>query len=237
MRISAIVPVIAALLPSPTAAFVGTSSANSNHCVIVGTSPYNSPLHISTRRWRRDGDRCLVGAVWAHADDNEIKNDDEYDGFRNESSNIDDGLKNLMKDTNDLAVGDWIVAKRDIPSMGIRAGAGYKLQAIFLKGANPEGLGVEVLPLERYGDDGGNSVSSSYTKYLKVYNPRDHGKSTEQGVVVTPEEIGLTSIRADWTEAALLAIPGFFWVFVAMAFSNYYTDRYGGNFLDAFFRT
>ena len=168
-------------------------------------------------------------------------------------------MTNLMKDTEDLTVGDWVVARRDVPSLGIRSGAAYKILSIFLKGASPKplgqessaGLGVEVIPLESYGDDN-NDVGSSYTKYLRVYNPRDHDRRNnylltsiiekedgeeQQGVVVTPEEIGLVSVKADWTEALLLAVPGFFWVFVAMAFSNYYTDRYGGSFFDAFFRT
>lgn len=159
-------------------------------------------------------------------------------------------MTNLMKDTKDLAVGDWVVAKRDVPSLGIRAGAAYKILSIFLKGAasastSSAGLGVEVIPLETYGEDDERRTSSS-TKYLRVYNPRDHDKKDlfetetkeqEKGVLVTPEEIGLVSVKADWTQALFLAVPGLFWVFVAMAFSNYYTDRYGGSFSDAFFRT
>lgn len=145
-------------------------------------------------------------------------------------------MANLMKDTQDLTVDDWVVAKRDLPSLGIRAGAAYKIRSIFLKGtvaSESTGLGVETIPLETYGDE----TRVGYTKYLKVYNPRDHDTLEEKGVLVTPEEIGLTSVKADWTEALFLAVPGFFWVFVAMAFSNYYTDRYGGSFFDAFFRT
>ncbi|OEU07546.1 hypothetical protein FRACYDRAFT_250969 [Fragilariopsis cylindrus CCMP1102] len=175
-----------------------------------------------------------------------------------------------MKDINDLRRGDWIIAKRDVPTLKIRAGASYKLMDIYLKGGGitgiggGDGLGVEVIPLQRYGDDEENEDydsyrrSSSYTKYLKIYNPRDHnnddndintiifnsnnnnsggGDGDGEGVIVTPEEIGLVTIKADWTEALYLAIPGFFWIFVASSFSSYYTDRYGGNFWDAFFRT
>ena len=180
-----------------------------------------------------------------------------------EENNNNSGLNNLMKDTNELVVGDWIVAKRDIPSLGIRAGAVYQLVAMYLKGGSvgsvgsvgggitnndgaATGLGVEVIPLQRYGDDEesdeyeGYRRSNAYTKYLKIYNPRDHEGTkiqSEGGAVVTPEEIGLVSVKSYWTEALFLAVPGFFWVFVAMSFSNYYTDRYGGSFLDAFFRT
>lgn len=164
------------------------------------------------------------------------KIDDNNSGDESEEPGL---MANFMKDTQDLTVGDWVVAKRDIPSLGIRSGAVYKIQSIFLKGTATQesaGLGVEVIPLESYGEE---KTSAGYTKYLKVYNPRDHDKleGDEKGVVVTPEEIGLVTVKADWTEALFLAVPGFFWVFVAMAFSNYYTDRYGGSFLDAFFRT
>jgi len=129
-------------------------------------------------------------------------------------------------------VGDWVVAKRDIPLLGIRAGAGYKLLENFIKGSDGDVcLGIDVVPLNSYGDDENNRSYYGYTKYLKVYNLRDHN---ELGVIVAPVEIGLVSVKFDCTEAALLAIPGFFWVFVAMIFSNYYTERYRGSFLDAF---
>ena len=197
---------------------------------LVGPSKYvGRTRSVLVPQTRAKGCRRAGFGLAAQSDDN-----DDFPDENNESV-----LKNLMKDTKDLAVDDWVVAKRDVPSLGIRAGAVYKILSIFLKGtsADATGLGVEVVPLERYGDD---NQDQRYTKYLRVYNPRDHeaiASTTEKGVVVTPEEIGLVSVKADWTEALFLAVPGFFWVFVAMAFSNYYTDRYGGNFLDAFFRT
>jgi hypothetical protein len=193
----------------------------------------------------------------AHSDNqnhnrNTIDDDDDDDEPLKSGENSSSGQNQLMKDTKDLVVGDWIVAKRDVPSLGIRAGAVYKLVSMYLKGGSTtskgttNALGVEVVPLQRYGDDEDRDDfaayrrSNSYTKYLKVYNPRDHGSDSDKysgGVVVTPDEIGLVSLRADWTEALYLAVPGFVWIFVAASFSNYYTDRYGGSFWDAFFRT
>ena len=46
-----------------------------------------------------------------------------------------------MKDINDLRRGDWIIAKRDVPSLKIRAGASYKLMDIYLKGGGITGGG------------------------------------------------------------------------------------------------
>ena len=268
----------------------------------------SSPCVISTRPGTTSSIIIIRTAATEKDDNNENEND----------INIGGGLKknNLMKDINDLRRGDWIIAKRDVPTLKIRAGASYKLMDIYLKGGGitgigggdgtgvvsnaiinnnnnnddddnelsssssssssssvdksvdvatkNRGLGVEVIPLQRYGDDEENEDydsyrrSSSYTKYLKIYNPRDHNNDDDintiilnsnnnnsggdgggdgDGVIVTPEEIGLVTIKADWTEALYLAIPGFFWIFVASSFSSYYTDRYGGNFWDAFFRT
>jgi hypothetical protein len=242
--------VIAALLLTTvtTEAFIG--KPNANNSIIV-----RSYATTSTRSMRAvHSDLGRLDLLRAHNTGGENnKNDEMFPD--DESVDVDGGLNNLMKDTQDLMVGDWVVAKRDVPRLGIRAGAVYKLLAIFLKGAGgggdnstggttgAQGIGVEVVPLERYGDDEQQQQQQlqggSYTKYLRVYNPRDHDKmkNPEQGVLVTPEEIGLVSVKADWTEALYLAVPGFFWVFVAMSFSNYYTDRYGGSFLDAFFRT
>lgn len=249
-------PVVAALATTMTTteAFVATK----NHARVSASLGF--PADLSSRHPFLGGSDPVRRSAQPTDGDSEngIPNldDDDDDG----SSNNPTGWDNLMKDTRDLVVGDWIVAKRDVPSLGIRSGAGYKLVAIFLKGSSNTGtqeggtgggagLGVEVLHLQRYGggdDDDERTPVGTYTKYLRVYNPRDHdgndetnGRNNESalGVVVTPEEIGLVSVRADWTEALYLAVPGFFWVFVAMSFSNYYTDRYGGSFLDAFFRT
>jgi hypothetical protein len=228
--------VVAALALPATNAFVGTPTASNKNNNLDGYSPSVHRGLNGRSRFINGRDRESVG----RSAQNDLGNDP--DGPRDEGSGGIESrgpLDNLMKDTRDLAVGDWVVAKRDVPSLGIRAGAGYKLLEIFLKGASTktqEGVGVEVVPLERYGDDEDDGYGSSFTKYLRVYNPRDHPEQ-DRGVLVTPEEIGLVSVRADWTEAAFLAVPGFFWVFVALAFSNYYTDRYGGSFLDAFFRT
>eukprot|EP00536_Pseudo-nitzschia_multiseries_P001844 jgi/Psemu1/283318/fgenesh1_pg.24_\ len=204
-------------------------------------------VRSSSSRRRRvvAGSKFRNGNHGLSAASNDETNDDDESGVP---------VPNLLKDTSDLVVGDWIVAKRDVPSLGIRAGAVYKLVSMYLKGSGDgDGLGVEVLPLDKYGDSS-TPRAGSYTTYLRVWNPRDHGDKNNNdgeeeeeaatataeagaGVVVTPDEIGLVSLKADWTEAALLAVPGFVWVVVAISFSNYYTDRYGGSFWDAFFRT
>jgi hypothetical protein len=155
------------------------------------------------------------------------------------------GIKNL----EDLQMGDVVVAKKDVPSLRIWRGLGYEIIAIYLKGVNRETGLVEEIPLETFYGVVSSEASEAtrapkdvfskspvgYTKYLKVYNPRNHADCGP--VVVSPEEIGLVTLKSELTQAILLAIPGFFWVFVAAAFSSYYNDQYGGNFWNALFGT
>ncbi|KAG7367929.1 hypothetical protein IV203_030672 [Nitzschia inconspicua] len=151
-----------------------------------------------------------------------------------------------MKDLNELQVGDVIVAKTDIPSLSVWAGSGYEITAMYWKGVNADTGIVDTIPLDTlYNKAENDSINTTpnqgapsppgYKKYLEVYNSRHHQKRGP--VVVSPEEIGLVTLKSELEEAILLAIPGLFWVFVAATFANTYTERYGGDFWDAFFRT
>mmetsp|Transcript_6322 Transcript_6322/g.18199 ORF Transcript_6322/g.18199 Transcript_6322/m.18199 type:complete len:223 (-) Transcript_6322:112-780(-) len=135
-----------------------------------------------------------------------------------------------MKDLEALQVGDVVVAKCQLPSLNIWANSGYEIIELYCQGVNAETGLVEQIPLATFSD---GVSKSGYSRYMKVYSPRYHTAP----VVVTPEEIGLVTLKAELFEAMLLAIPGFFWVFVASAFASNYNDKYGGNFFDAFFRT
>jgi hypothetical protein len=170
------------------------------------------------------------------------ENDDDDDDNITTGNMLDDNntyfMSNLartgMKDLEELQVGDIIVAKIDSPSLRIWKGSGYEITKIYFKGVNPNTGLVEEVTL-KYFSDTTAIRPSNYKQYLEVYNPRDH---REYGpVIVSPEEIGLVTVRSEIMEAMLLAIPGFFWVFVAAAFASSYNEQYGGNFWNAFFRT
>ena len=75
---------------------------------------------------------------------------------------------------------------------------------------------------------GGIGASRLVTLYSPVYH------KDGSPVVVSPEEVGITSVRSELNSAAFLAVPGFFWVFVATSFYNIYHERTGGSFVDAF---
>ena len=146
------------------------------------------------------------------------------------TSFIDSIVKTGMKDLNDLQVGDVVVAKMDVPSLSIWRGSGYQITGMYYKGANPETGMPEEIPLSKFNEE--SAAKRGYQKYLEIYNPRDH---RDGPVIVSPEEIGLVTLKSELKEAMLLAIPGFFWVFVAAAFVNWYSSQYGGSFWDAMF--
>ncbi|KAL3907876.1 MAG: hypothetical protein SGILL_008695 [Bacillariaceae sp.] len=138
-----------------------------------------------------------------------------------------------MKDLNDLQVGDVVVAKIDIPSLSIWCGSGYEITAMYFKGANPETGMAEEIPLTSFDAATATNIPLGYKKYLEIYNPQ-HQKDNGPAIV-SPEEMGLTTLKSELNEALLLAIPGFFWVFVAAGFVNWYSSQHGGSFWDAMF--
>jgi hypothetical protein len=137
-----------------------------------------------------------------------------------------------MKDVGDLRVGDVVVAKYEVPSLDIWIDAGYEIVELYSQGVNSETGMVEKIPLQSFDDDNQDN-KVGYTRYLKVYSPKYHSEP----VIVTPEEMGLATLKAELVEALWLAVPGFFWIFLCITFASNYNSKYGGNFLDAFFRT
>lgn len=135
-----------------------------------------------------------------------------------------------MKNVESLQVGDVVVAKYEIPSLNIWIDSGYEIIELYSQGVNAMTGQVEKLPLTTLS---ATISKTGYTTYLKVYSPKYHSAP----VVVTADEMGLITIKAELVEAMMLAIPGLFWVIVASSFASYYNGKYGGNFLDAFFRT
>ena len=82
----------------------------------------------------------------------------------------------------------------------------------------------------------GQKIQSNGARlYVTLYSPKHHIGGRDTGaVVVTPEEVGLTSVRDELGNAVWLAVPGFFWVYVAVSFYGTYHERTGGSIGDAF---
>ena len=84
-----------------------------------------------------------------------------------------------------------------------------------------------------------STTRPGFTRYIRLYNPSYHdvengGSGLSQGVVVTPEEVGLISLREEVADATLVMLPILsFWLGTIFVFSSKYSERYGGNFMDA----
>ena len=113
---------------------------------------------------------------------------------------------------------------------------GYDIVDMYHQGLNEETGRIEKLKISNMEA----RPPRGYKLYLKLYSPTYHRErigSTlqDKAVVVTPEEIGLTTIQDELNQSLWLAVPGLFWVGLCITFVNNYNDRYGGNFMDALF--
>jgi len=152
--------------------------------------------------------------------------EEEYDPRDSFGRSIRGFQSSALKTT--IEVGDTIVCKRSIPNQGIYENSSYEITSFYTQYFDEETQKIVKQPLNSL-----DEVASSKSKdqvYMTLFSPQYHSEA----VIVTPEEVGLVSIRDELGSAAWLAVPGFFWVFVAASFYNTYHERTGGSFSDAF---
>jgi hypothetical protein len=143
------------------------------------------------------------------------------------------GIVNTGMST-EISIQSVVVAKADLPNLGIWMDQSYQVESIYLqKQMNNFNNTVERIPLTNLiVVDSSESIPSGYTQYLQVYNPAYHD---DKSVIVTPEEIGLVSLRDEIMDSILFALPVLgFWMTTSAIFAKTYNERYGGNFFDAF---
>ena len=133
--------------------------------------------------------------------------------------------------SSELTKGSLVIAKADIPSMGIWMDQSYTLEQVVLQKTTEDGV-VEKIPQESISGE----VPAGYTQYITLYSPVYHKESGP--VICTPEEVGLVSLQTEVVDSIIFALPVLaFWTATAFTFAKNYNDRYGGNFIDALFRT
>ena len=138
-----------------------------------------------------------------------------------------------------------VVTKFDVPTLGIFADQTYELQSVYLQGANSsdtteliEKISLEELDLGNSDDSG--TVPPGYTRYITLYSKMYHDNEVFNGkaVICTPEEVGLVSMKDEVIDSVVFALPVLsFWVGTCFTFANWYNQKYGGNFIDALFRS
>ncbi|KAL3816196.1 hypothetical protein ACHAXA_007314 [Cyclostephanos tholiformis] len=138
-----------------------------------------------------------------------------------------------------IATGDTVFCKRSLPSLGIHENSSYEVTSIYVQYFDDETQRITRMPLGCLDD--ANVVASrrfgvgKNALYVTLYSPKYHAGGKGVGdVVVSPEEVGLTSVRDELVNATWLAVPGFFWVYVALSFYSTYHDKTGGSLADAF---
>ena len=124
--------------------------------------------------------------------------------------------------------GDTVVCKRGVASLNIIENASYEVDSIYAQYFDDETQTVVKQPLTSLDAP----IPPKADRLVTLYSPVYHKDGSP--VVVSPEEVGITSVRSELNSAAFLAVPGFFWVFVATSFYNIYHERTGGSFVDAF---
>ncbi len=157
-------------------------------------------------------------------------------------------------DNDSIKLNSIVVTEYNIPELGVYSNQSYEVQSIYLQGQkktndeiNYDGGIVERIELAEFSLDGGISSTivrngleeesfPGYSLYIRIYNPMYHDNEQfgNQSVIVTPEEVGLRSMKDEVIESVLVAVPILsFWLGTCFVFANTYTQKYGGSFTDA----
>ena len=114
-------------------------------------------------------------------------------------------------------VGDLVIAGTDNDKLQIRQSQSYVLRRIYWQGVDDSGS-VRQVDAEAL-DDPCPAGCAGYEQYLSLYSPRFHRESGP--IVARLEECRPTRLREEIAEAAVLGIPGLFWVFVSAQLIEY----------------
>ena len=157
------------------------------------------------------------------------------------------GVDNTSIQRNSL-----VIAKYDLPELGIHADQTYELQSIYMQGmseatetdadAGGESKGIiekiDLPKLDLLDNERSIAVPPGFSLYITLYSSmyHDNDKFGGKAVIVTPQEVGLVSMKDEVVDSVLVALPILsFWLGTCFTFSNWYHDKYGGSFSDALF--
>ena len=113
--------------------------------------------------------------------------------------------------------GDLIIAGTDNDALQIVQSQSYVLRRIYWQGTDESG-GVRRVDAEAL-DDPCPAGCAGYEQYLSLYSPRYHRETGP--IVARLAECRPTRLREEIAEAAVLGIPGLFWVWVCAQLIDY----------------
>ena len=184
--------------------------------------------------------------------DNTIVNDDDDDdragglrklmaslsgvGGKNSDNNNNNADNNNHNHKQMLVGSTVVVSGPSLPHLGLEEWQSYELVSVYDQGVNDiNGLPIKISRTD-LNEEKDTMIPSGYKRYCTLYSERYHKETGP--VVVSPDEIQLVSVQDEIQDSLLMALPIFgFWTALAISFANSYNARYGGNFLDALFRT
>ena len=159
---------------------------------------------------------------------NQENDDNEFDPRDNFGRSLRGFQSSALKTV--VETGDTIVCKQSVPSLGIFENTSYEVMAIYAQSFNEETQQIEKQMLSCIDEGSSENLPPKSQLYFSLFSPVHH----KQPVVVTPEEVGLATVRSELGSAVWLALPGLGWIVVALTFYNIYHERTGGSFSDAF---
>ena len=116
-----------------------------------------------------------------------------------------------------ITPGCAVIARRSCEQHGIAKSQSYECQAIYFQGVNASTGRVERVDVARL-DAAAPAGCDGWTQYVRLFSPEYHAAP----VVVTPEEAGLVSLRAEVLDSLGVALPILaFWVSVSLSFVAY----------------
>ena len=115
-------------------------------------------------------------------------------------------------------VGDLVIAGTDNEKLKIRQSQSYVLRRIYWQGVDDATGSVRQVDTEAL-DDPCPAGCVGYEQYLSLYSPRFHRETGP--VVARLDECLPTRLREEIAEAAVLGVPGLFWVFVSAQLIEY----------------
>eukprot|EP00986_Skeletonema_menzelii_P021171 scaffold33462_cov166-Skeletonema_menzelii.AAC.1 len=150
-------------------------------CTTAFVSPLGA-IHLQPTGFvNKKCDLCSIKFCMTNQDDDEYNPRDNFGrslrGFQSSA------LKTVIE------AGDTIVCKQSIPSLGIYENTSYEVVSIYAQSFNEETQQVEKQMME-YIDEDANLPSNS-KMYITLFSPVHH----KEPVVVSPEEVGLTTVR------------------------------------------
>lgn len=250
------VVVVDAFITPPTTTAT-TAAFQQRRFASTATTATNHVTIRSFLRRRMDSSSSTLATITTStqlplSNNNNTNNNNKDDNNNNEV--LSSFLSSAFKPTNSqniVEVGDTIVCKRAIPSLGILENSSHVVTSIYAQYFDEEIQQIVKIPLSSLPLDGDydnlvaegqqqqqgrSSISSNVYMTLLVPQSDDAsvGEGGNKGVIVTPEEVGLVSLQNELGNAIWLAVPGLFWVGLASSFYNTYHERTGGSLGDAF---